>query len=208
MLRPVELLDESGLASVIQVDTLTFPAKAGVTTGDYINVYAQDGTTYALFLDLTGADSNPTGANFVAADYSGSADISLATDAASVAAIAELALNALTDLTAKITTNDVAADGTMTLTQIVLGPVTNPIPNNEDDTGAGSISNSPTTAGYIQPNVSSEPQDKRGFKNYTMAVEWKSSTCVANIKAQESNDKILWIDAPSAGVQAILNNIL
>jgi len=200
-----KIIDETGLADVFQVDTLTFPAKAGVTTGDYINVYAQDGTAYALFLDLTGADSNPTGANFVAADYSGSADISSATDAASVAAIVEIALNALTDFTATITSDDSAADGTMTLTQVTKGVTTSPVPNNEDDSGAGSITTSPTTTGYAQPDVESNIYNIEYLYGYSASIKWVSSTCSASLKMQESNDRENWVDV-SGGTQAILNN--
>ena len=69
----------------------------------------------------------------------------------------------LTDFTATITSDDSAADGTMTLTQVIKGVTTSPVPNNEDDSGAGSISTSPTTAGYDQPNVASNIYNIRVF---------------------------------------------
>lgn len=72
--------------------------------------------------------------------------------AAQMAAAAETALNTLTGFTAAITTDDTAANGTMTLTQVVRGPTTNPVPKNADDSGAGGITGVQTTAG-VASNV-------------------------------------------------------
>lgn len=132
--------------AVAQVDTLTLPAKAGSTGGDYIVVTADDGTTYACALNKAGNDPAPTGAAYVAASYKVNKDISAATDAASVAALVNTALNTLTGFTAKITSVDVL-DGTITLTQVSTGPVAVPVPHNANDSGAGSITTAATTPG-------------------------------------------------------------
>jgi len=179
------ILEASDLKDVFQVDTLTFPAKASVTIGDYINVYAQDGTHYALQLDTTGTDADPTGALWAAADYTGKADISSDTTAATVAATAETALNALTGFTAAIATDDTAADGTMTLTQENAGVTTNPVPKNADDSGDGSITTSATTAGFAQPDVASDVEDIRHIYGYAVKIKWTTSTAVATVKVQE-----------------------
>ncbi len=93
------------------------------------------------------AAQTPTGAAWTAATHKGLADISADTTAAQVAARAETALDALTSITGKITTDDSAANGTMLLTQIVPGPVTNPVVKDFDDAGAGTITGVQTTAG-------------------------------------------------------------
>lgn len=90
----------------------------------------------------------PAGALWTAADHKGLADISGDTTAAQVAARAETAFNALTGFTAAITTDDSAANGTMTLTQVEFGATVNPVPKNAAESGAGSIAGVETTPGY------------------------------------------------------------
>lgn len=134
----------------MEVQTLTFPALAGATDGDYVVFYDASGAAWAIALDTTGAAAaEPTGAAWlaVAAANKDYVDISGGTDAASVAALAETAIDALTGLTDVVTTDDSAANGTMLLTQVVPGPTTNPVPKNADDSGAGSITGVQTTAG-------------------------------------------------------------
>ena len=83
----------------------------------------------------------------IAGARKGLADISGDTTAAQVAARVETALNALTGFTAAITTDDTANDGTMTLTQVVKAPTTNPVPKDAAESGAGTITGVQTTAG-------------------------------------------------------------
>ena len=94
-------------------------------------------------------DSAPSGAVWATIDAAkkSACDISGETTAADVAAAAELALDALAGFTALIATDDTAADGTMTLTHASRGVVTDPVPKNEDDSGAGSITTAETTPG-------------------------------------------------------------
>lgn len=130
------------------IQTLTFPTKAGATDGDYIVVEDSAGTSWAVGLDTTGgAAQTPTGAAWVAADYKDYVDISADTTAADVAASAEVALNALTGFTAAITTNDTAADGTMTLTSIVAGSCATPDPHDYNEAGVGTITGVITSVG-------------------------------------------------------------
>jgi hypothetical protein len=200
-----EIINVTSVGDVLQIDKLTFPAVADADTGDYINIYAKDGTHYAVFLDLTGADADPTGAKFVAADYSGKADVSALTTAIQVAAAVETELNTLTDFTAKITTDDTAADGTMLLTQVAAGIATNPEPSNEDDSGAGNILSELITVGYDQPDFVSATQDIRNLYGYAAQVTWTSTTAAATVKVQESNNGQNWVDI-SGKSQGILNN--
>lgn len=135
-----------------EVQTLTFPAKAGATAGDYVVFYDQSGTAWAASLDVTGSDPEPTGDAWaaVAAGNKVHVDISGATTAANVAALVETDIDGLTGFTAVITSDDSAADGTMTLTQVVPGVTTNASTYVEDDTGGagnGSISAAETTPG-------------------------------------------------------------
>ncbi len=127
--------------TAIQVQTLTFPTLVGAAAGDYIVFYDTTGVPWAIGLDKTGADPDPTGAAWVAvsAGRKTFVDISGATTAAQVAAAVEAAVDALTGFTAVITTSDVAADGTMTFTQVAVGGVNNAVPHNADDSGVGSI---------------------------------------------------------------------
>jgi hypothetical protein len=92
----------------------------------------------------------PSGAIWTAIDASrkGQADISGDTTAAQVAARFETAFDALTGFTAVITSDDSAANGTMTMTTVIGGiDTTNSVVKNTGDTGAGSISAAQTTAG-------------------------------------------------------------
>ena len=134
---------------VAAVSTLTFPTVAGSTGGDYIVITDTNGDTWAAALNKSGSDPVPSGAIYTAipAGRKVNVNISGGTDEASVAALVETALNALTGFTALITTDDTAADGTMTLTHVAKAPVTVPVPHNENDAGAGSISAASTTTG-------------------------------------------------------------
>jgi hypothetical protein len=139
--------DPTFLSGVLEVQTLTFPAFVGLTDRDYIVVYNQAGTSFAVYADKTGTSIAPTGAAYVAASFKVKANVSADTTAAEVAARFETAFNTLTGFTASVTTDDTAADGTMLLTQTVRGPTTNPVPHNLNDSGAGSIAGVQTTGG-------------------------------------------------------------
>lgn len=132
-----------------EVQTFTFEALADTTAGDYITFSQTGGTTWAISMDKTGADPEPTGALWVAVDAARKThcDVSGATTAADVAAAAELCVDALTGFTAVITSADTGADGTMTMTQLVPGVVAAAVPKNADDSGAGGITYAETTPG-------------------------------------------------------------
>jgi len=99
--------------------------------------------------------TEPTGAIWtaIAAANKDSIDVTLEASAAAVAAAAEVALNALTGFTAAVTSDDTAADGTMSLTQAEPGAVTNPVVKNATDAGAGSITGTEDTPGVGGVNV-------------------------------------------------------
>lgn len=153
----IVISSQSGLTFAVALDktlaaevaTLTFPDLATSAAGDYFVITAQDGTTYAAAVDKTGSDPEPTGAAWLAVDASRrvQVDVSLDVTAAQVAASFESAIDAITGFTAKIVTDDTAADGTMTFTQQTKGAVADPVPHNADDSGAGTISVAITTPG-------------------------------------------------------------
>ncbi len=133
---------------VAEVQTLTYPAVGDTDDGDFVIVETTAGVKYALAADTTGAAAvTPAGPLWTAANHKALVDISGAADAAAVAALMELGWNALTGFTAAITTDDTAADGTMTLTQVIKAPVVNPVPKNFDESTAGNILGVQTTGG-------------------------------------------------------------
>lgn len=136
-------------AAVAEIAELTFLAKAGTANADYLIISAQDGTQYACAADLTGSSAAPTGTGWAAipAANKAQADLAAASTAADVAAAFETALNAITGFSAKITTDDNAADGTLLLTQVEAGACVDPVPYNDDDSGPGTIVVSITTPG-------------------------------------------------------------
>lgn len=136
-------------AGVCEVQTLTFESKANSDSGDYIVVYDNEGRRWAVSVDKTGSAAEPTGAiwSAIESQFKAHVDISGATTAAQVAALMETALNSLQEFTNRITTDDTAADGTMTLTQNFMGVVAAAVPKNLGDTGAGGIGYAETTAG-------------------------------------------------------------
>lgn len=147
------------ITSVANVETLTFPTKAGATHGDYFVVYDAAGLGWAIALDKTGGGAVPSGAIYTAipAARKAQANISTDTTAAEVAARVELAFDALTGATAALVTDDSAADGTMTFTAVAAGVnTTNAVLKNEDDSGAGSITAAQTTSGSFTATVELE----------------------------------------------------
>jgi hypothetical protein len=140
--------NDTFISGVAEVQTLTFETKANSDPADYVVFYSAAGTVYALSLDID-SDEEPTGAVWLAipAAQKSHCDVSAATTAAQVAEAAEVCIDAITGMTAAIVTDDTAANGTMTLTQVESGPTTNPNPQNADDSGNGGIAGVETTPG-------------------------------------------------------------
>ncbi len=137
------------VATTKAVHTLTFLSKASTGDGDYVVLEDTSGDKWAVAVDATGSSAEPTGAIWVAipAAKKAQADISGDTTAANVAATFEAAFDGITDFTGVITSDDTAADGTMTMTQIKGGTVTAPVVKDDDDAGAGTIVGANTTPG-------------------------------------------------------------
>ena len=137
------------VATTKAVHTVTWLTKANTVAGDYVVIEDTAGTKWAIYADTTGAVAAPTGAIYAAipAANKAKANISGSTTEADVAAVFETAFNALSGFTALITTNDTAANGTMTFTQTKGGAVTAPVVKDDDDAGAGTIVGANTTPG-------------------------------------------------------------
>lgn len=130
-----------------KVTTVTFPAKAAATAGDYIALTDADGDLWGISLNVAGTDPAPTGAIWatIAAGKKCHVDISACTDAASVAAAVELVFDALTGASTKMVTSTTlgATDFTREKPAVVAADV----PKSADDAGAGSITSVQKTAG-------------------------------------------------------------
>lgn len=133
-----------------EVSTVTFPAKASATAGDYFVVYDSAGLGWAAALNVAGTDPAPTGAVWtsIANGRKVNVDISGATTGADVEALVETAFDAL--VSNPFTT--VAASADMAVTCTIRANTTNAAVHNANDSGAGSIVVVTTTAG-INSNV-------------------------------------------------------
>lgn len=137
---------------ITEVQTWTAQALASCVDGDYLYWTDNEGNGWAVALDTTGgAATTPTGAKWtsVAAANKVYADVSGATTAAEVMALVEAAINGLTGFTAKFSTNDTAANGTMIVTWLdQRAQVPTADPQQDDDAGAGtSLTAASTTDG-------------------------------------------------------------
>ena len=132
------------------VNTLTFPAVAGATEGDFIVLQDADGVKWGVVLDKNGGGVANAGPIFSAINTAlkmAVADISGAIDAASVALIAVTQLNLIVGFTGAITLLN-NLDGTVTVTGVARGlNVITPL--NATEAGAGSITKSAVTVGVV-----------------------------------------------------------
>jgi len=139
----------SVIAATKAVQTLTFDTKANTGDGDYVVLEDTAGVKWAVAADKTGVSAAPTGAIWtaIAANKKTQANLSAATTAADVAAAFEAAFDGLAGFTSVITSDDTAANGTMTMTQIKGGLVDNVVTKNSDDSGDGTITAANSTPG-------------------------------------------------------------
>jgi hypothetical protein len=184
---------ETGM--VANIDTVTFPTLAGAIDGDYFVVYDVNGLGWAVALDTTGgAAQTPTGATWAAipAARQSYLNVSGAVTAAQVAALVEAEINSLTGFSAVITTDDSAADGTMTFANANVGPVTAAAVFDFNDSASGTITvvNSATGAYGVHTIAASE--DIQIFQTSEYPQIWQGA----------------FLTTPAAGtVQAIVDSI-
>lgn len=100
------------------VQTVTFDTAANINQGEFFVLSNAAGTTWGVWFDIDANGTESTGATYSGTDNQIEVDIAGSDTAAQVAAKVETAIAGVTD----ITTDDSAADGTMTITQDKLGP--------------------------------------------------------------------------------------
>lgn len=135
---------------VLEIDKLTFPALADLTTKDYIVFKDAAGLSYAVALDKVGGGVAPTGAIYtaIAAGRKTFIDVSAATTAEDVATAVRTALLALPGFT-NIFTFAAVSGGDLPYTLKAFGAVGFvPTGHNALDSGAGSITGAATTPGH------------------------------------------------------------
>lgn len=145
--KEVSTITCSADAGRFEDSTVTLPATAGATQADYLYLETVDGTSYAVFLDIDEDGTEPTGALYVAADHKITAGIATGDADTAVATKVGAALTGDSNFdSTKLSVT--VSDETLLISQKQVGDPTNPpTPKNADDTGAGSISVSVTTAG-------------------------------------------------------------
>lgn len=137
---------DAGISGVAQLEVVTFPATTGATQADYVLMYnALTGESAAIWLDIDGAGTAPTGALYTAADYKITVGIATGESAAQVAAKAVIAIEA-SAWEDEITLTD-NADGTVDFQQDYSGDIADAAPKNADDSGVGSITSSTSNDG-------------------------------------------------------------
>lgn len=187
------------ISGTADVKTMTFPALAGSADGDNIIFYDQAGGAWGISLDKTGGSANlPNYAawNALLAGNKANVDISGATTAASVAALVETAVDALTGFSALITTDDSAANGTMTFTQTVPGLVTDAVPKNKTGAAAGTISVANTTPGVattVSPSANTITVTSHGYVSGVKVALTTAGVLPAGLSA--TNYYMIVIDA-------------
>jgi hypothetical protein len=131
----------------VGVNTVTFPAKADATEGDFVHFEDTNGDGWLIALDKDGsgvANAGPVFAGVTAA-HRAVVDISAATDAASVATAIKTALPISFD--AAFTSVD-NLDGTLTLTAVERGPLAVAFaPYNAAEDNVGSITSASDVVG-------------------------------------------------------------
>jgi hypothetical protein len=148
----IDAAAKTAVTGTSAVQTATFAAKAATTAGDHIVITDTNGATWAVALDVTGSDAEPTGAVWasIAAARKVNCNISTATTGAQVAALVETAIDALTGFTALITTATTSA--AIACTHVYRKPVAAMVTYKSDETAVGSTTVAETTVG-IQTSV-------------------------------------------------------
>lgn len=157
----------AGVCGNAQVETITIPATAGATQGDYIvlkNALSQK--TAAVWLDIDANGTAPTGVKYTGADYKIKVSIVTGGLAPANALLFKAAIEAVTAFAAEITLTD-HLDGTTTLTQKYAGVVAASDPENTGSTGVGSITVASVTVGTVGTAYSLTFEAEGGNTAYT-----------------------------------------
>ena len=135
------------------VNTVTFAAKASCTAGDFIVITDTNGAKWGIAMDTTGSSPEPTSALWtaIAAGKKVNVDISGTTTAASVATAVEAAFDALSGVTALITTTVSTAD--IAFTHVYRAPVAVIAVYKEDGTASPTSFTTANTTTGVQTAV-------------------------------------------------------
>ncbi len=136
--------DDAGAGSIAVSQTTPGVNKTGVQ-GDYIFLTNAAGETLAAWLDIDQDNTAPVGAAYLGADERVVIECSSGESAAEVAALAKTAIE--TAAWEDTVTLVDAGGGDLTVTQDTAGIVAVPVPHDNDDAGAGTITTDPTTPG-------------------------------------------------------------
>ena len=182
---------ETGM--IADIKTLTFQAQAGTGASDYFVVYDVSGLGWAVALDTTGADADPTGPVWSAIPAARRVKVDITgLSAVDVAAAVEVAIDGLVGFTAVITTDDSAADGTMIFTNVNVGAVQDTASFTFDDNLAGSVVAFNSTTGAYGVHTILASEDIQIFQTSEYPQLWQGA----------------FLTTPAAGtVQAIVDSI-
>ena len=134
-----------GDGGAYEVTVVTLPATASAAQADYFYFENQAGDDFAVWLDIDAAGTPPSGAIYTAATNKIEVDIVTGGTAANNGTLAAAAITAAF-AAADMTVVD-NLDGTLTITQDLLGTTVDAAPHAEDDLSAGSIGVSVSTQG-------------------------------------------------------------
>ena len=161
---------DAAVCGVKQLEVVTFPAQSGATQGDYVVMTnALTGETAAIWLNIDGDDTEPTGVKYTGADYQ--IEVAVTTDdtAAEVAAIAVAAIEA-SDWSTELTLTD-NLDGSVDFQQNYSGDIADADPENADSSGAGSITASTSADGTDGTAYSMTIEAEGGNTPYVFTTE-------------------------------------
>ncbi len=184
------IADQSALAEVSRAnpiaDTGTFshtivtvPATAGAAQADYFVVSAPSGAKAAVWLDIDAAGTAPTGAAYVAAGTKIKASIVTGGTAVQNGTIIAAAMASILGYAAVDN-----GDGTVTLTESLMGPVVAPARHNAGDSGNGSFAFSSTVSG-VASNL-----------NSTYFILWSGNNAVKGV---------VWMNVNGEGIQPVVS---
>jgi hypothetical protein len=174
---------DAGTVGVAEVTTATIPATAGATQGDYMILNTKSGTSFAVWLDIDGDGTVPSGPLFLATDYSIKVEIVTAGTAIANAALVKAAIELDSNWTGFETITD-NGDGTLTITNSDLGIVTTATVHDAAETGAGSITVAETTPG--SGDYSYQLTKAGGFGSVVYALDEGSPALVAGLTLSSS----------------------
>lgn len=129
------------VAGAAQSEVLTFANAAGSTQADFVVIYNQAGESEALWLDIDADGTEPTAAEYLAADVQTMVSVTTGDSAADIGTAAAAVIS-IADVT--VTDN---LDGTLDLVQDIYGDCSDAVPYDADGSGAGSIGVSVATDG-------------------------------------------------------------